>query len=62
MVNSVDRLTGLEWLAESAECKIQVPAWDQMDEDTSRAVLAHIRQADHWDSEAHTARKWTAHS
>lgn len=25
-----------------------------MDEATSRTVLAHIRQADHWDSETHS--------
>lgn len=54
MVNLVDRLTELEWPAESGEYKIQVPAWDQMDEDTSQAVLAHMGQADHWGSEAGT--------
>lgn len=41
---------------------MQNSAWDQMGEDTSRAVLAHTRQADPWDSEAHAARQWAAHS
>lgn len=60
MVNLTDRLTEPGWPAESGECKIQVLAWDQMSEDTSQAVLAHMGQADHWGSEAGTVRQWAA--